>query len=130
MVIKNKHIILYDGICNLCNGFVRFIMKRDTSSVFEFIPLQSDEGREYLSIHTLPEDKLDTVIYIENGEVFMKSSAGLRLLRILGWPWKVFYLFIIIPVPVRDFFYDIVARSRYRIFGKSHSCEIPASHDW
>jgi predicted DCC family thiol-disulfide oxidoreductase YuxK len=126
---QDKHIILYDGICNLCNGFVRFIRKRDRKSVFEFIPLQSDEGREYLSSHSLPEDKLDTVIYIENGDMFMKSSAGLRILRLLGWPWKVLYLFIILPVPVRDFLYDIIALSRYRIFGKSHSCEIPSAQD-
>lgn len=127
MVRKNGHIILYDGVCNLCNGFVRFIRKRDRDSVFEFIPLQSDEGREYLTIHKLPEDKLDTVIYLENGDVFMKSSAGLRILRLLGWPWKFFYLFIILPFPVRNFFYDIIAGNRYRVFGKSHSCEIPDS---
>lgn len=126
-MMNKEHIILYDGICNLCNGFVGFIRKRDKYSVFEFVPLQSDEGKSFIAKYGLPADKLDTVIYLEKEHLFLRSSAGLRIMKKMGWPWKIFYALIIVPKPLRDFIYDIIAKTRYRIFGKHHSCEIPSS---
>ncbi len=121
---KQDHIILFDGICNLCNGLVSFISKRDKGGKFIFLPLSSSRGQEELKANGLLNIGLDSIVYIDFGISYTRSTAALRILKGLGWPWKIFYAFIIIPKPIRDFIYDLIAKSRYRIFGTKHSCEI------
>lgn len=119
----HTHILLYDGVCNLCNQLVRFISKRFKNGVILFYPLQSAEGKTLLKKYRLPEDDFDTVVYIRAEKYFLKSSAILHIVKELGGIWKGLFIFIIIPVFIRDFIYTLVAKSRYRIFGRRDSCE-------
>ncbi len=115
---NRKHIILFDGICNLCNNSIRFISKRDSKRIFTYIPLQSEEGRNLLTkFNTTPEPN-NSIVYIINDTIFLKSTAVLKILYQLKGFWKLLYAFVIIPAFIRDFFYDIIARYRYKIFGK------------
>lgn len=118
------HIVLFDGICNLCNGAVRFIMKHDKEKKFSYAPLQSDRGKRLMRERALPEDKFDTIIYIRGEEHYELSSAVLQILKDLGGGWKLFYSLIIVPAFIRDFIYRIIAVTRYRIFGKTDHCVI------
>ena len=124
---NNAQIILFDGVCNLCNGLVRFIIKRDPEAKFRFASLQSESGQSILYKLGLDQSNFDSVIYIKGDNYFIKSSAGLNVLNDIGGIWKMFFLFIIIPKFIRDFFYDIISKSRYKIFGKRESCMIPTS---
>jgi predicted DCC family thiol-disulfide oxidoreductase YuxK len=117
------HILLYDGVCNLCSRLVRFISKRFRNGVILYYPLQSTEGKSLLKTYGLPEDDFDTVVYIRAGKYFLKSSAILHIVKELGGIWKGLSIFILIPVFIRDFIYTIIAKSRYRIFGRRDSCE-------
>ncbi|WP_256941340.1 thiol-disulfide oxidoreductase DCC family protein [Bacillus sp. EAC] len=122
--MKENPIILFDGICNFCNGAVQMIIKYDRKGIFRFASLQSSFGEQLLS--TKPElKKLDTVILVSNGKIMTESTAALNILKELeGWP-KVFYLFIVIPLPIRNFFYKLFAKYRYKMFGTSVTCMIP-----
>jgi predicted DCC family thiol-disulfide oxidoreductase YuxK len=118
-------IILFDGVCNLCNGIVQFIIKRDPQGKFIFASLQSETGRKLLEKSGLPSDEFDSIVLIRGEQYFIKSNAGLRVLKELGGIWKLFYFFRFLPLSFRDFIYDLIAGSRYRMFGKSDSCMIP-----
>ena len=118
-------IILFDGVCNLCNGIVQFIIKRDPKAKFRFTSLQSESGQKFLRKFGLPSDEFDSIVLIQGEQYFMKSTAGLRILKELGGIWKLFYFFRFLPLSFRDFIYDLIAGSRYRMFGKSESCMIP-----
>jgi len=118
-------ILLFDGICNLCNGLVRFIIKRDHNARMLFTPLQSQAGQSLMKKFKPDTDEIDTVIYISGEKYFLKSAAILHILKDLGRAWRLFYGLIIIPKFIRDFLYDLIARSRYRIFGKTDTCMIP-----
>ncbi|MGP4078916.1 thiol-disulfide oxidoreductase DCC family protein [Pseudalkalibacillus sp. R45] len=117
-------ILLFDGECNLCNGIVQFVIKRDPKAQFKFAALQSETGQRLLKEHNLPHT-FDSFILIENGKAYQKSSAGLRVTRHLNGAWRVFTIFKIIPTPVRDVVYNFIARNRYKWFGKRDSCMIP-----
>ena len=121
----NKYIFLFDGVCNLCNGFVQFIIKRDPKGKFKFASLQSESGQALLKKIGLPPHDLDSLVLIAGDNYFLKSSAGLRILKELGGFWKLFYILIIFPKGLRDFVYDGIAKTRYRIFGKRDTCMIP-----
>ena len=124
---KIKGILLFDGVCNLCNGMVQFIIKRDTGGKFKFASLQSVAGQEILKKLGLSVDAFESFVYVKAGKYELKSNAALHVLKDLGGAWKMLYGFKIIPRPVRDFFYDLVAKSRYSIFGKRDSCMVPTS---
>jgi predicted DCC family thiol-disulfide oxidoreductase YuxK len=109
-----KHIVFFDGDCNLCNRSVSFVRKRDRNKIFSFVSLQSLEGQNHLSSLGLPLDDLSSVIYIENQRAFIRSEAGLRILKNLGWPWRILFILIIIPRPLRDVIYDQIAKYRYK----------------
>ena len=121
---SNK-ILLFDGFCNLCNGLVQFMIKRDPASRFSFASLQSKTGRELLNKYDLPENDLDTFVYIRNGKAYTKSTAGLFTLKELGGFWQSVFPLILVPKTIRDFCYDLVATRRYRIFGKKDACMTP-----
>ena len=120
-------VILFDGVCNLCNGSILFILNRDPSGIFRFAPLQSETGKNPLSKFDLPNDKLDSIILVENNEYYLRSTAELKILQRLGALWKIVYVFMLVPRPVRDYIYDIVARNRYKWYGKRAECMIPSS---
>lgn len=119
----DKRIILFDGVCNLCNGFVRFILKHDKSNSLLFSPLQSDTGRRITGYGSITGG--DTVVYSREGGLFYKSDAVLGILTDMGGVWSVFKIFRVIPRFLRDAVYDMVARSRYRVFGRRSECMIP-----
>jgi len=118
-------IILFDGVCNLCNTSVQFILKRDRRSRFRFASLQGPAGQALLQRSGLPADHLDSFVLVENNKVYTRSSAALRVISRLGGGYTLFYVFWIIPRPIRDGIYDWVARHRYRWFGKEDSCWLP-----
>ena len=121
---NHPNIILFDGFCNLCSGVVKFIIRNDRGLVFKFAAIQSPMIQQLLKKHGMLNNTADTFVYFKEGVVYIKSKAALELLKTLGWPWKAGYFFIIIPRPVRDFMYDLIARSRYRLFGKKDSCMV------
>ena len=119
-------ILLYDGVCGLCNWLVTFTIKRDRAGKFKFASLQSEAGRTLLQKFNLPVDDFDSMVLIKGDKSYRKSAAALRILKELTWPYKLFYLFIIIPAPIADFFYGIIARNRYKWFGKHDECLLPS----
>ncbi len=119
-------VILFDGVCNLCSGSVQFIINRDPSGIFRFATLQSETGKNLVSKFDLPNDKPDAIILVENSEYYLRSTAALRILQRLGSLWQLLYVFILVPRPIRDYFYDIVARNRYKWYGKRAQCMIPS----
>ena len=118
-------IILFDGVCNLCNGAVQFAIERDPSAIFRFASLQSDFGQFILAQNVVGTEGGGTIILLENGKVYDRSTAALRVARQLSGWIKYLYVFIIVPKFVRDFVYRIVAKNRYRWFGKQESCWLP-----
>ncbi|HEY2347529.1 MAG TPA: thiol-disulfide oxidoreductase DCC family protein [Puia sp.] len=120
-----KNILLFDGVCNLCNGLVQFIIKRDRRAKFKFASLQSEAGQQCLKRFGLVKNEFESFVMIQGNNYYLKSTAALKTCRELGGLWKAFYIFILVPHPVRDFLYDLVAKSRYRIFGKREECMIP-----
>ncbi len=118
-------IVLFDGVCNLCHGVVRFVLDRDRDARFRFAPLQSEVGRALLRGAGLDPDALDNVVLIDGVGAHLRSDASLRIARLLGAPWSWARLLVAIPRPLRDAVYDFVARNRYRWFGKKDACPLP-----
>ena len=121
-----SHILLFDGVCNLCIGIVNFIIKRDSGKRFRFAALQSESGQMLLKKYGISSTDIYTLIYISGEKCLDKSSAALQILKDLGGVWRLFYVFIYIPAPIRDFLYYLVTKIRYRIFGKRSSCMVPS----
>lgn len=126
MDIHLRPVILFDGVCNLCNSAVQFILKRDKRAKFLLGSLQSESGQALLIKHDLPIDDYASFVYIKEGKVYTKSSGALHVLKDLGGLWKLFFVFILIPMPIRDYAYSLIANNRYRIFGKKNECIIPS----
>ena len=122
---NNNPILLFDGVCNLCNGAVQFVIKNDKNKRFRFAALQSEAGIKLSKKYGLPIDKMDTFVVIKNNESYTRSTAALEVANILGGFWSLAYVFIIIPPFIRDTVYNWVAENRYRWFGKKESCMIP-----
>jgi predicted DCC family thiol-disulfide oxidoreductase YuxK len=118
-------IILFDGVCNLCNGFVQFVIKRDHRNVFRFGPLQSESARQILMPLGSEHRELTSIVLLDDEDIATESDAVLKIARKLHGLWSLLYAFIIVPRIVRDTLYRIVSRHRYRIFGKMDSCMIP-----
>ncbi len=122
-------VLLFDGYCNLCNFWANFLLAADSKHNLKFATQQSSVGQQLLLQHGHDSAVLESVILIDREDIFVKSSAVLQVLRQLGGVWKFFYIMIIVPRPLRDFFYDVVARNRYRWFGKREHCRIPSAPD-
>jgi len=118
-------ILLYDGNCYLCNWIVRFALARDKQGHLRFASLQSPAGQALLQAYGVPRTEFDSALLIENGQVSFRSTCALRMLRYLLFPWPLLYGLIIIPRPMRDALYDIVARKRFDWFGRMDACPIP-----
>jgi len=120
------HLLLFDGECNLCNGWVRFVIRQDRPGKFRFAPLQSAAGQALLAQHGLATPDLDTLVYFRKGTARTRSAAALHVARDLGGPWSLAYAFILVPRPLRDALYDLVARNRFRWFGRRANCVVPS----
>jgi len=123
---NTSYILLFDGVCNLCTGIVKFIIKNDKKEVFRFAALQSQSGQALLKKLNLPATDFDTFVLIIGDQYYTKSTAVLHVLKALGGLWEVLYVYIVFPESMRDFIYDIVARTRYRVFGKKETCLVPS----
>ncbi|TAH27077.1 MAG: thiol-disulfide oxidoreductase DCC family protein [Cytophagales bacterium] len=122
----HQSILLFDGVCNLCNGVVQFIIRRDKKNLFLFASLQSETGQKMLRNFGLEQIDFKTFILIENDKCYYtKSSAALMVFKRLGGLYSLLYLLIIIPKFIRDFVYDIISKNRYKWFGKTDTCMIP-----
>jgi predicted DCC family thiol-disulfide oxidoreductase YuxK len=118
-----RAVLLFDGVCTLCNGFVQFVIQRDPAGRFQFATLQSDAARRLLQ--AAPQPLPDTLVLVENGRVFLRSTAALRVARGLKFPWPLAFVLVVVPRPLRDWVYDVVARNRYRWFGRRDVCMVP-----
>ncbi len=118
-------IILFDGLCNFCNSSVNFIIERDRDVYFKFTPLQSTIGEELLEKFHIDKAETDSLIVIEGEKAYTHSSGALRITQKLDGVWSSLYAFIIVPKPIRDFFYKLFAKYRYRLFGKKDVCMMP-----
>lgn len=122
---NESSIILFDGICNLCNSSVQFVIRHDKKKQFKFASLQSDMGQQLIRIESKDPRSNNSFVLMESGNYYYRSTAALRVLLLLGGAWKLFYVFIVIPRFIRDAVYDFIARNRYRIFGKRNECMLP-----
>jgi predicted DCC family thiol-disulfide oxidoreductase YuxK len=118
----DQSIVLFDGVCNLCNGLVQFILPRDPAGRFRFASLQSDAARRLLK----GDAPVETIVLIEEGKTYVKSAAALRIARRLRFPWPLLYALTVVPRGLRDIVYDWVARHRYVWFGKRDVCMVPS----
>ncbi|MEK4449879.1 thiol-disulfide oxidoreductase DCC family protein [Paenibacillus sp. FSL L8-0506] len=124
-LMKDKSIVLIDGVCHLCQGVVRFIIPRDPEAKFLFAPLQNEIAAKLMKESGLQPGQLNTVILLENGVYYTESAAVLRIVRKLRFPWPAAYVFILVPRPLRNALYRYVAKNRYRWFGRDGQCMLP-----
>jgi len=123
--IPEHPVILFDGVCNLCNSTVSFLIKRDKNKIFRFAHLQSETAILLLEKHQLEGKGVDSIVYIEKEKSYIKSTAVLKILRHLKQPYPLLYIFIIIPPFIRNAAYGFIAKNRYRWFGKHDNCIAP-----
>ncbi len=124
---KAYKIILFDGVCNLCNSAVNFVIRHDKKNVFKFAALQSEIGQELISKFNIDTEKVDSIILIEGEKYYEKSSAALRISKDLSGAYPLLFGFMIVPKFIRNSVYDHIARNRYKWFGKKESCMIPTA---
>jgi predicted DCC family thiol-disulfide oxidoreductase YuxK len=124
---KGKKVILFDGVCNLCNGFVIKVIKKDPKDIFLFAALQSDAGKQIIEFLGIDTSKTDSIILFEpeTGNYFIKSAAALRVMKEFSGFWKLMQIFTLLHDKFNDVFYDFVAINRYKWYGKKESCMIP-----
>lgn len=125
LIPRGKKVILFDGVCNVCDGFVQFILKRDKKGLFYFASLQSDIAQQLLAKHQVKIKELSTVVLIDGDKVYTHSDVPLIVGKDLGGICAVFYVFRILPKKFRDIIYDWFAVNRYRFFGKKEVCMLP-----
>ncbi len=121
---KIENIILFDGVCNLCNTAINFVIDRDRKKVFKFSSFQSTFGQGYLKDNQLPLDEFEYMVYVENNKIYAKSTAALKIARKMSGIWPILYGFIIIPKFLRDAIYNLIANNRYKWFGKRDQCRV------
>ena len=126
MTDKIQPIVFFDGVCNFCNASVQWIIKKEAQALFLFAPLQGDAAKQKLNLDLQNSPPASVILY-ENGKVYSKSTAALRIARYLKWPWRILVIFTIVPAFMRDIFYDIIANNRYKWFGKQDSCMLPSA---
>ncbi|MCE7054928.1 DCC1-like thiol-disulfide oxidoreductase family protein [Algoriphagus sp. AGSA1] len=128
-MMANKSIIFFDGVCNLCNASIDFVIRRDKKDHFLVGALQDDFSRKILSGFEVREDYLDSLVLLENGKIYYKSSAALRIANKLSGLWPVLYPIILLPKSLRDPIYNWIGKNRYRWFGKKNTCRLPTPEE-
>lgn len=122
-----ERVVLFDGVCKLCNGWAQFLIRHDPEQRFRLCSVQSLEGQTILRWFGLPTEYFDTMAYVEGTELFVRSTAVLRILAQLPAPWRLLAWLRLIPRPLRDWCYDRIALNRYRLFGRYDSCLLPSA---
>ena len=122
---ESHAVVLFDGVCNLCNGFVQFIIPRDPRGYFRFAALQSPAAARLMAEASVTPGAADSILLIDGGRAIVRSAAALRIARRLRFPWPLLYALIVVPRPIRDWVYDLVARNRLRWFGQRDQCLVP-----
>tara|TARA_B100000941_G_scaffold58889_1_gene38559 strand:+ start:5271 stop:5693 length:423 start_codon:yes stop_codon:yes gene_type:complete len=125
---KNKTIILFDGECAMCNNYILFVAKNDSDDNFRFLSIQNKKIIELKKTHAIEEDNISSICIIDNNKIKRKSRAVLKIVSMLKFPYNLLIVFYIIPNFLRDIIYDLVAKNRYRIFGKVDECSIVKKH--
>jgi predicted DCC family thiol-disulfide oxidoreductase YuxK len=125
MDIMNHKIILFDGVCNLCNRSVNHVIERDKKDRFRFAAFQDEAGKRLITKFNIDRSKTDSIVLIDDDKIYVRSTAALRISRNLGGGYPLFYGLMIIPNFIRNWVYDYVAHNRYKWFGKKDSCMIP-----
>lgn len=120
-------LVIFDGVCNFCNYWVNFAIKHDKKKRLRFAPMQGKTAAARLARHGIHQNKLSSVVLIDNGKAYTQSSASIRICKYLDGGWKLFYGLMIIPKFIRDFLYNIIARNRYKWFGKKNACMVPTT---
>ena len=124
--MDNEHpVLVFDSVCNLCDGLVQWIIKRDPEALFRFTSLQSEPGKALATSAGLPPDELSTAVLVQGDRFYTKSDMALEVARLIGGFWRVLYLFKIVPRPLRNAVYDWVAKNRCRWFGQKDQCMVP-----
>ncbi len=126
---NKKSVILFDGVCNLCNASINFILKRDTKNQFLVGALQEEAGKKLLSNFEVNPKYLDSLVLIEDEKIYFRSTAALKIAKHLSGLWPIFYGFIIFPSGIRDGVYDWIGGNRYRWFGKKNTCRLPTPEE-
>ena len=124
-----EHVLFYDGVCAMCNGIVKGVLRNDKQRIFYFAPLQGETAELARTLHPDFPTEIETVVYLRRGEVFLRSRAAALAAQELPYPAKALSWVRFLPVWLTDFFYGIVARVRYRVFGKYEHCPLPPPED-
>ncbi|ABC28264.1 uncharacterized protein conserved in bacteria [Hahella chejuensis KCTC 2396] len=122
---SDDQVVLFDGVCKLCNAWSSFLIKHDTHRRFKLASVQSPEGQAILAWFNMPLDRFDTMLYVEGGRAYEKSDAFLRIIAQFPMPWRYLKVFRTLPRFLRDWGYDLIAQNRYRLFGKYDHCLLP-----
>jgi predicted DCC family thiol-disulfide oxidoreductase YuxK len=123
---KNKQLILFDGVCNLCNTSIQYVIKHDKKDLFMFAPIQSDVGQNIIKTYKIDTEKTDSILlYSNENGLSIKSTAALRVAKYLGFPRNLMSIFFIVPTFIRNWVYDFIAKNRYKWYGKQEACMIP-----
>ncbi|MEP3836388.1 MAG: DCC1-like thiol-disulfide oxidoreductase family protein [Algibacter sp.] len=126
-VPKDKNLILFDGICNLCNSSILYVIKRDKRSKFMFAPLQSEAGKKIIEKFNIDTSLIDSIILYNSKKdtISYKSTAAIKVASKLGFPTSILTIFLIVPSFIRNWVYDFIAKNRYKWYGKKEACMIP-----
>ncbi|WP_205780371.1 thiol-disulfide oxidoreductase DCC family protein [Flagellimonas oceanensis] len=124
MTINN--IVLFDGVCNLCSGFVQFVIKRERDSTISFASLQSEEGQGLLKKYGVDSTTVDSIVFIKDDRAFIKSEAFFKIVQHLKAPWPFLRIFTFLPLKFNNAIYDLIAKNRYKVMGKKNSCWLPS----
>ena len=133
--MPNQQIILFDGVCNFCNYWVNFVLERDKKDIYRFAAIQSVSGQAILNVIELRDTIIykvklpQTLVLIDGKNIYTKSTAALKVIKNLSGPIKLIYPFILLPKFLRDFFYNAIARFRYKLFGKRDTCRVPTKEE-
>ena len=125
MKTENQYVVLFDGVCNLCNASVQFLIARDKGKKLRYASLQSSYGQQFLKENDIPNRDFKSFLFLKNASIYKRSRAALKVLQVLGGIWAFSSIFYIIPTFIRDAVYNLVANNRYKWFGKKEECWIP-----
>jgi predicted DCC family thiol-disulfide oxidoreductase YuxK len=126
-ITRTDRVILFDGVCKLCNAWSKFIIKHDKKHLFKLCSVQSDEGQRVLKHFDLSTDVYDSMVYVEGDTLYQQSDAFFQVIATLGYPWKAVLVFRLIPRFICNWLYDRIAFNRYRLFGKYTYCLLPSA---
>ncbi len=128
MEVTDHPVLFFDGVCNLCNAWVDFLVRRDKKRRYRFAPLQGSTAHHAIPSH-VQSGEFDSFVFVENGQVYTRSTAALRVLSGLGGVWSIAKVLFLVPAPLRDAVYRLIARNRYRWFGQKETCRLPSPEE-